>query len=75
MAYILPRAVIVMMCWSLTCGLILMLLPDANPAIFYFAGISWVLAGIVCFGYIRKLRNEQLSLRVRDITHARQPAE
>jgi hypothetical protein len=75
MAYVLPRAAIVLMLWGVTCGLIVTVLPDADPAVFTFAGISWALAGIVCFGYIRKLRNEENSLRVRDIARFQQPAE
>ena len=31
---------------------------DLAPAIVYFTGISWVLAGIVCFGYLYRLRRE-----------------
>jgi hypothetical protein len=41
------------MYWILT-----VLSPSLAPAIVYFTGISWVLAGIVCFGYLYRLRRE-----------------
>jgi len=75
MAYILPRAFIVLSLWGVTCGLIVTILPGSDPAVYYFAGASWALAGIVCFGYIRKLRREDEALRLRDIIHIQQPAE
>ena len=58
MAYFLPRAVIVLLGWGLTSGLIGIVLPGASTAAFCFAGLSWAAVGIVCFGYIRKLRRE-----------------
>jgi hypothetical protein len=58
MSYILPRAVIVLIGWGITCGLIMRVSPNVDPTIFYVAGVSWALAGIVCFGYLHKLRRE-----------------
>jgi hypothetical protein len=58
MAYLLPRAVIVLVGWGLTCALIKNLWPAADPIIFGVAGMSWVLGGIAYFGYLRKLRRE-----------------
>ena len=58
MAYILPRAFIVLVAWGLTCGLIDDVWTHADPSVFYVAGASWALAGIICFGYMRKLRRD-----------------
>jgi len=58
MAYILPRAFIVLIGWAITCGLILNMSPRVAPMAFYVAGASWLFGGIVCFGYLRKLRRE-----------------
>lgn len=58
MAYILPRAVIVLILWGITCGLIMHVWSKVDPMIFYVAGASWAVAGIVCFGYLHKLRRE-----------------
>jgi len=58
MAYFLPRAMIVLIGWGTTCGLVATLWPDADPAIFLAAGVSWAFAGIACFGYLRRLRRE-----------------
>jgi len=58
MTYILPRAFIVLIGWDITCALIYNVWPGVDPEIFVIAGISWVLAGFVCFGYIYKVRSE-----------------
>jgi hypothetical protein len=58
MAYIVPRAVLVLLGWAVTCGLIVTALPDTDAAVFLFAGISWAFTGVACFGYIRRLRRE-----------------
>lgn len=56
MAYIVPRAMLVVLGWILTCGLIATVSHDANLAVFCFTGLSWGFAGVVCFGYVGKLR-------------------
>ncbi|HML08306.1 MAG TPA: hypothetical protein VK430_09310 [Xanthobacteraceae bacterium] len=58
MAYLLPRVVIVLIAWALTCGLIKHLWADADLSIFYVAGASWAFAGIAYFAYLRKLRRD-----------------
>lgn len=58
MAYILPRAFIVLIGWGITCGLMVNLWPRVDATTFVIAGASWALAGIVCFGYICRLRVE-----------------
>jgi hypothetical protein len=44
--------------WGLSYGLMRIVIADESLAVFYFTGLSWALAGIVYFGYIRKLRRE-----------------
>ena len=56
MAYILPRAFIVLIGWGMTCALIVNMWPRADATIFVIAGVSWALVGLVCFGYTNKLR-------------------
>ncbi len=58
MGYLLPRAVIVLIAWGMTCGLIRNLWPAADPMIFGVAGASWGVCGIAYFGYLRKLRRD-----------------
>ncbi len=58
MAYLLPRAVMVLIAWGMTCGLIKNLWPEADPMIFGVAGVSWACGGIAYFAYLRKLRRE-----------------
>jgi len=58
MAYILPRAVIVLIGWAITCGVIRNVSVQVSPTAFYIAAISWALAGIACFGYLHRLRSE-----------------
>jgi hypothetical protein len=58
MAYLLPRAVLVIAAWAITCALIKKLWPEADPAIFGIAGASWIGGGIAYFAYLRKLRRD-----------------
>jgi hypothetical protein len=58
MAYILPRAFIVLIGWGITCALIVNVWPSVDSMVFYAAGGSWAFAGLVCFGYVHKLRRE-----------------
>ena len=63
MAYFLPRAVIVIIAWGMTCVLIRNLWPGADPMTFGIAGATWLTAGIAYVGYQRKLRREIAQLR------------
>lgn len=58
MAYLLPRTVIVLLGWGATYWILTALSPHLPPAIVYISGCSWVLAGIVCFGYLYKQRRQ-----------------
>jgi hypothetical protein len=58
MTYILPRAFIVLIGWGITCGLIVNVWSNVDPMIYCAAGASWAFAGLVCFGYLHKLRRE-----------------
>jgi hypothetical protein len=57
MAYILPRAVIVLIAWGTTC-LIMNTFTTIAPLVFYVAGGVWSLVGLVCFGYMHSLRED-----------------
>ncbi len=65
MAYVLPRVILVLAGWAITCGLMMKLLSSEAPMIFYMTGASWILAGIVGFGYLRRLRREAQDQRSR----------
>jgi hypothetical protein len=58
MAYLLPRAVLIIICWAMTCALIGRLWPSADPIVFGVAAASWILGGVAYFGYLRKLRRD-----------------
>jgi len=58
LAYVLPRAVIVLLGWGAMYFVLTALSPRLAPVIVYFTGISWVFAGVVCFGYLYRLRRE-----------------
>jgi hypothetical protein len=58
LTYVLPRAVIVLLLWGATYWILTALSPQLAPTIVYITGISWVLAGVVCFGYLYRLRKE-----------------
>jgi hypothetical protein len=76
MAYLLPRAVIVLIAWGTTC-LIMNTFTTVDPLIFYIACGVWSLVGLVCFGYLHKLRGEEDAHFERAIARARAstPAE
>jgi hypothetical protein len=58
MAYVLPRAVLVLLGWGITYWLLTLLSTHVPPTVVYMTGIGWVLAGVVCFGYLYRLRRE-----------------
>ena len=57
-SYLLPRAALVMALWGMSCALIKNLWPPADAVIFAVAGVSWAIAGIAYFAYLRKLKRE-----------------
>jgi hypothetical protein len=58
MAYLLPRAILVVLAWGLTCALIRKFWPDANSVIFFLAAVSWAGAAGAYFGYLYKLHRD-----------------
>ena len=58
MAYLLPRAILILAAWGATCALIRNMWPGVDPMIFGVAGASWIFGGIAYFAYLRKLRRE-----------------
>ncbi len=74
MAYLLPRSVLVILAWGMTCGLIRKFWQDADPMIFGVAGASWIVVAAAYFGYLHKLRRDIEALeRVRGYTVGRGP--
>jgi hypothetical protein len=74
MAYILPRAVIVLIAWGTTC-LIMNTFTNVDPLVFYIAGGVWSLVGLVCFGYLHKLRSEDDVQPTRALARIQTPVE
>jgi hypothetical protein len=58
MGYILPRAVIVLLGWGATYFILTALSPHLPPMVVYLTGFAWLFAGVACFGYLYKLRQE-----------------
>ena len=58
MTYLLPRAVLILMAWGMTCILIRKLWPHADLTVFGVAGASLVAAAGAYFGYLHKLRRD-----------------
>jgi len=58
MIYVLPRALMVLIVWGMTCGLIKSLWPAADPLVFAVAGAFLTLGGVAYFAYLRKLRHD-----------------
>jgi hypothetical protein len=74
LGYVLPRAVIVLIAWGTTC-LIMHSCTTVEPLIFYIAGGVWALVGLIAFGYLHRLRSEDIPLQVQAIAQTHQPAE
>jgi hypothetical protein len=58
LAYVLPRAVIVLVGWGATYWLLTALSPHLPPTVVYITGVAWILAGVVLFGYLYRLWRE-----------------
>ena len=74
MAYILPRAVIVLIAWGTTC-LIMNTFTAVDPLVFYVAGGVWSLVGLLTFSYMHNLREQTDAETVRAIASVQTPAE
>lgn len=74
MAYILPRAVIVLIAWGTTC-LIVSTFTDIAPRVFYMAGGVWSVVGVACFGYIHSLYDDEDAQPAPLLVKARTSAE
>ena len=62
MAYLLPRTILVVIAWGVTCALI-----EAHLAFGRNAGLcdcraTWLAAGVAYFGYLNKLRRDIVRL-------------
>ena len=58
LGYVLPRAFIVFAGWAATYWILTAFSTELPATAVYATGVAWVLAGVVCFGYIYKLRYE-----------------
>lgn len=58
MSYWLPRAVMLLIVWGMTCGLIRHFWPETDPIVFGIAGAFWAVGGVAYFAYLRKLRRD-----------------
>jgi hypothetical protein len=74
MAYILPRAVIVLIAWGTTC-LITNTFRDIDPLVFYVAGGVWSVVGLVTFSYMHSLPEQPEPVPVHARTPVRTQAE
>jgi len=73
MAYLLPRAIIVLIAWGTTC-LIMNTVTTIDPLVLYVAGGIWAFVGLISFGYMHKLRCEEDAQFERRIAQARAAA-
>jgi len=53
MAYLLPRTILVVIAWGVTCALIRRIWPSADMPAFAIAGATWLAAGVPYFGYLK----------------------
>jgi hypothetical protein len=74
MGYLLPRAVIVLIAWGATC-LVMNSFTSVDPLVFYAAGGVWAFVGLICFGYLHKLRREEDEGFAHAIARARAAAQ
>ena len=54
-AYVLPRAVIVLVGWGATYFILTAISTQLPTAVIYITGIVWMSAGVLCFGYLYRL--------------------
>ena len=74
MAYILPRAIIVLIAWGTTC-LIMNTFTAIDPLVFYIAGGVWSLVGLMAFSYMHNLRERTEPEPVRTLAPVQTSAE
>ncbi len=66
-AYMLRRAALVLLGWGAAYWILTAASTHLPPAVVYFAGVSWVLAGVVGFGYLYRLRCEAVVAQNRSV--------
>jgi len=74
MAYVLPRAIIVLIAWGTTC-LIMNTFTTIDPVVFYVAGGVWSLVGLMTFSYMHNLREQTDAEPVRALAPVQTLAE
>jgi hypothetical protein len=73
MAYVMPRAVIVLLAWGASYVILTALSTHVPSAVVYFTGVAWSLAGIACFGYLYRLRQLAVLEHKRAVSVPRKP--
>ena len=58
LAYIVPRAVLVLLGLATTYWLLTALSPHLPPKVIYITSLAWLFAGLGGFGYLYRLRRE-----------------
>lgn len=71
--YMLPRAVLVLLGWGAAYWILTALSTHLPPAVIYFAGVSWMLAGLVGPGYLYRLRSEAMVAQNRTLGAEHKP--
>jgi len=63
----------VLIAWGATC-LIMNSFTSVDPLVFYVAGGVWAFVGLICFGYLHKLRRQEDEQFAHAIARARAAA-
>ncbi len=66
--YMLPRAVLLLLGWAVSYWILTAVSTHLPPAVVYIAGISWMLAGAIGFGYLYRLRRAEFMPRAPAVT-------
>lgn len=74
MAYLVPRAAILLIAWS-TIGLAVNIFTGLDPLVFYLAGAVWSFVSLVSFSYLDRVWRDDDSRPVAALVRLRQPAK
>ncbi len=74
MAYLLPRAVILLIAWS-TVGLAVNIFTSIAPPVFYLAGAVWSFVSLASFSYLDRVWHDENLPCAAAFVPLRQPTE
>jgi hypothetical protein len=74
MAYVLPRAVILLIAWGTT-GLMIDFVTSIDPVVFYLAGAVWSVVSLLSFGYLDRAWRDDDAPQLGALAHIRRSAE